>query len=54
MSFWTLVIMLVASPPSSLRCPRRRLLTPHILALFKRILAAMSDTERDALEAGTT
>jgi acyl-CoA dehydrogenase len=33
---------------------RRSLVTPHIFALFKRILPAMSDTERDALEAGTT
>jgi acyl-CoA dehydrogenase len=28
---------------------RRSLVTPHIFALFKRILPAMSDTERDAL-----
>ncbi|MYM28258.1 acyl-CoA dehydrogenase [Duganella sp. CY15W] len=33
---------------------RRSLVTPHLYALFKRILPAMSDTERDALEAGTT
>jgi acyl-CoA dehydrogenase len=33
---------------------RRALITPHLLALFKRILPTMSDTERDALEAGTT
>ncbi|MCC7599961.1 acyl-CoA dehydrogenase [Janthinobacterium sp. FW305-129] len=33
---------------------RRALITPHLLALFKRILPSMSDTERDALEAGTT
>ncbi|WP_300756535.1 acyl-CoA dehydrogenase [Janthinobacterium sp.] len=33
---------------------RRALITPHVLALFKRILPSMSDTERDALEAGTT
>src|SRR5450830_1946496 len=33
---------------------RRALITPRILALFKRILPSMSDTERDALEAGTT
>ena len=32
---------------------RRSLVTPGIYALFKRILPAMSDTERDALEAGT-
>ena len=33
---------------------RRALITPRLLALFKRILPTMSDTERDALEAGTT
>ncbi|MRW82853.1 acyl-CoA dehydrogenase [Pseudoduganella sp. FT26W] len=33
---------------------RRSLITPRIYALFKRILPPMSDTERDALEAGTT
>lgn len=32
---------------------RRSLVMPHISALFKRILPAMSATERDALEAGT-
>ena len=33
---------------------RRALVTPHLLALFKRILPVMSATERDALDAGTT
>ncbi len=33
---------------------RRALLTPTIFNVFKRILPVMSDTERDALEAGTT
>lgn len=33
---------------------RRALVTPRLLALFKRILPTMSETERDALEAGTT
>ncbi|MGK5076992.1 acyl-CoA dehydrogenase [Janthinobacterium sp. HLX7-2] len=33
---------------------RRALITPRLLALFKRILPTMSATERDALEAGTT
>jgi acyl-CoA dehydrogenase len=32
---------------------RRALITRHIYALFKRILPTMSDTEREALEAGT-
>lgn len=38
----------------TVRPVRRALLTPHLLALFKRILPTMSDTERAALEAGTT
>ncbi len=33
---------------------RRSLVTPKIFAKFKKILPAMSPTERDALEAGTT
>src|SRR4030065_732150 len=32
---------------------RRQLLTRPVFALFRRILPAMSDTEREALEAGT-
>jgi acyl-CoA dehydrogenase len=43
-----IVIVLAAAPL------RRSLVSPHIYALFKRILPPMSDTERDALEAGTT
>ncbi|SDG84133.1 MULTISPECIES: acyl-CoA dehydrogenase [unclassified Duganella] len=43
-----IVIMLGVAPL------RRRFISPHIYALFKRILPPMSDTERDALEAGTT
>jgi acyl-CoA dehydrogenase len=33
---------------------RQNLISPRILDLFKRILPKMSETERDALEAGTT
>lgn len=33
---------------------RRALVSPQLLDIFKRILPEMSDTERDALEAGTT
>ncbi|MYM80902.1 acyl-CoA dehydrogenase [Duganella sp. FT50W] len=43
-----ITIVLAAAPL------RRRWITPPIYALFKRILPPMSDTERDALEAGTT
>ena len=43
-----LIVLLAVRPV------RRALITPHLLALFKRILPTMSDTERDALEAGTT
>jgi acyl-CoA dehydrogenase len=55
MILWILFALL-AAVVAVLAIPalRRSLLTPHIFALFKRILPAMSDTERDALEAGTT
>jgi acyl-CoA dehydrogenase len=55
MILWILIILL-AGGVAVLAIPalRRSLVTPHIFALFKRILPAMSDTERDALEAGTT
>ncbi|MFS2002455.1 acyl-CoA dehydrogenase [Duganella sp. CT11-25] len=55
MILWILIILLVGVV-AVLAIPalRRSLVTPHIFALFKRILPAMSDTERDALEAGTT
>jgi acyl-CoA dehydrogenase len=43
------IVVLLAYAPL-----RRSLITPRIYALFKRILPPMSDTERDALEAGTT
>nr|WP_315393216.1 acyl-CoA dehydrogenase [uncultured Duganella sp.] len=56
MIFWAIIVLLVGVPAVILATPalRRSLLTPHIFALFKRILPAMSETERDALEAGTT
>jgi acyl-CoA dehydrogenase len=55
MILWILIALL-AGVVALLAIPalRRSLVTPHIFALFKRILPAMSDTERDALEAGTT
>lgn len=43
-----LLVLFAAAPV------RRALITPRLLALFKRILPTMSETERDALEAGTT
>ena len=42
------VVAVLVLPPL-----RRALITRHIFALFKRILPQMSDTEREALEAGT-
>jgi acyl-CoA dehydrogenase len=52
----TILIVLACGAIAVFAIPalRRSLVTPHIFALFKRILPAMSDTERDALEAGTT
>src|SRR5471030_1607289 len=52
-----LLLLLVLGVPAAvlaLAPLRRSLLTPHLLTLFKRLLPTMSDTERDALEAGTT
>jgi acyl-CoA dehydrogenase len=40
--------------PVAVGSVRRILVTPRLLDLFKRILPTMSDTERVALEAGTT
>lgn len=56
MIIWIILALLIGIPAIVLGVPalRRSLVTPHIFALFKRILPAMSDTERDALEAGTT
>lgn len=51
-----ILVLLIGLPAVVLasRPLRRALLTPKIFQLFKRILPAMSATERDALEAGTT
>jgi len=55
MILWILIALLAAvAAVLAMPALRRSLVTPHIFALFKRILPAMSDTERDALEAGTT
>ncbi|MEC5160400.1 MULTISPECIES: acyl-CoA dehydrogenase [unclassified Janthinobacterium] len=51
------VLLVVLGAPAVLlasKSLRRSLVSPHLLALFKRILPSMSETERDALEAGTT
>jgi acyl-CoA dehydrogenase len=50
-ALWSVVgvpLLLLNLPPL-----RRRLLTQPVFALFQRIMPAMSDTEREALEAGT-
>jgi acyl-CoA dehydrogenase len=44
-----LSLIIVMMPPI-----RRKYISPYILDVFKRVLPAMSDTERDALEAGST
>ena len=50
--FWASVFVLVAAPFNIL--PLRRILFSRFLfTVFKRALPAMSDTEREALEAGT-
>src|SRR4030042_4184435 len=47
-SIFGVLALLLNVPPL-----RRRLLTRPVFALFQRIMPAMSDTEREALEAGT-
>ncbi len=49
---WLLFVataLLLAVPPV-----RRRAISAPVMALFRKIMPAMSDTEREALEAGTT
>jgi acyl-CoA dehydrogenase len=48
------VVLLLPALALALRPVRQAYVTPYLLDLFKRILPAMSATERDALEAGTT
>jgi acyl-CoA dehydrogenase len=48
-----LVILLAVLAVLVVRPLRRLLITRNIFAIFKRILPQMSDTEREALEAGT-
>ncbi len=43
----------IAAVPLNLPNLRRRLISDRILALFSRVMPAMSETEREALEAGT-
>ena len=50
----TMIAVLALLMPLAFGPLRRRLITPRLLDRFKRILPAMSTTERDALEAGTT
>ena len=53
----TLFLVLFIAVPAAIvaiKSQRQKLLSPRILDQFKRILPTMSDTERDALEAGTT
>ena len=53
--FWLLLISLGVIVIAVLGLPglRRRAITGRVFALYKKILPAMSSTERDALEAGT-
>lgn len=50
--FWVIVFVLVATPFNILPL-RRLLLSRSLFKFFKRALPEMSDTEREALEAGT-
>ena len=50
-AFW--LLLLAAAIPLLLPEQRRRLFTAPLFAWFQRVLPPMSDTERDAIEAGT-
>ncbi len=50
--FWAAVFALLAAPLNILPL-RRLLISRHLFTFFKRALPAMSDTEREAIEAGT-
>jgi acyl-CoA dehydrogenase len=52
--FITFIAVLGMISPIMSRTLRRMMITPRLLDLFKKILPAMSDTERVALESGTT
>jgi acyl-CoA dehydrogenase len=52
-SFLLILLLVIPGALLALSALRRSLVTPSILALFKRILPTMSNTERDALEAGS-
>ncbi|MDO8439124.1 MAG: acyl-CoA dehydrogenase [Telluria sp.] len=55
MQFISLIVAILGlAVPIAVGPVRRILITPRLLDLFKRILPGMSDTERVALEAGTT
>lgn len=47
------IIVVVVSIPLAIVPLRRRLVSARLLAAFRRVLPAMSQTEREALEAGT-
>lgn len=49
----TAAIFLAVAIPLNLKPLRRALVSRHLLKLFGKIMPAMSDTEREALEAGT-
>ena len=49
---WVAIFVLIAAPLNILPL-RRTLVSKYLFALFKRALPSMSDTEREALEAGT-
>jgi len=53
-TIWVLLgALVVLSPIANVPAIRRALISDHLLAWYRRILPQMSDTEREALEAGT-
>jgi acyl-CoA dehydrogenase len=47
------IVFAVLAIPLNFKPLRRRLISAPVLAVFRRIMPAMSDTEREALDAGT-
>ena len=47
------VLFIILSALFNIRPLRRQLITPHLLRAFQRVLPPMSDTEREAIDAGT-
>lgn len=53
-SFWLLVFTLIMLVPLSLKKVRKQIISQSALNFFQRVMPAMSETEKAAIDAGTT